>query len=119
MRRLDARLGVAVVAAGVVIAAVALAGTAGSTAEPHRAEPDALRLAGIVEQVEPELVVRAEWEWAPTFGEDGSLVTVTLAPDARPEPPGAAPVVGDAVELAGRRTGDRFVADELIVVDTD
>ncbi len=118
MRRLDARLGVAVAAAAVAVAVVALSGTASST-EPHRAEPGALRLAGIVEQVEPELVVRAEWQWAPAFGEDPDLLVVTLADGARAEPAGTTPIVGDAVEIAGRRTGDHFVADELIVVDLD
>ena len=116
MRRRDARLGVAVVAAGLFVSLTVLSGAPGSAAED---ETPPLRLAGEVTQVEPELVVRSDWQWAPTFGEETSVLTVRLASGAAIEPEGTSPIVGDAVEMAGHRDGDTFVADELIVVDLD
>jgi hypothetical protein len=121
MRRRDARLGGAVLAAGLFVSLAVLSGAPGSAATESEMTPASaqLRLAADVEQVEPDLVVRAYWQWAPSFGEETSVLTVRLAPGAAVEPEGTSPIVGDSVEIAGRREGDTFVADELIVVDLD
>ena len=119
MRRRDARLGGAVLAAGLFVSLAVLSGAPGSAAAESEPAPAQLRLAADVEQVEPDLVVRAYWQWAPSFGEETSVLTVRLAPGAAVEPEGTSPIVGDSVEIAGRREGDTFVADELIVVDLD
>src|SRR5258705_12600695 len=123
MRRPDARLGVVVVAAGLVLATVVLVGASGSSATSatpdHVAAPGALRLAGVVEQVTPALVVRADWQWSPAFGEDDERLTVTMAEGARPQPEGTTPPVGAAVAIAGERRAEVFVAQQLIVGDPD
>lgn len=116
MRRRDARLGVAVVAVGLFVSLTVLSGAPGSAAAGGATR---LRLAGEVTQVAPQLVVRSDWQWAPSFGEQTGSLTVRMAPGAAVEPEGTTPIVGDAVELAGHREGDTFLADELIVVDLD